>query len=1009
MKKKGLYNSSSCIGFKCKKLNKSALKFYNTKHKFKPSCFNTCVDWTLNVSFLHDKVNYSSKIKGNNLFFKNLEKSALNELTAQGGLKHKNIYESPTFSDLSNLQLKNVNENFDELLNIKFPINNKTFNYMIIDANLAIKENLQNIFLIEFDLMNNNKDNTNSKFLKLLREINHPDREIFFILNGTIHGVNLFTSELKFSVEQRKFIKSIKFKLDTYKKDLMNQKLQHPNSPDKLKIKNTFFAKVLTNTNIGIEFSKPRFDMRNPEKFQTNFNSIVNSKVNINKIYLEVSIPKSFLSSNNYLTTIIDDKFEDNEKDIPDIQLDKFNENISNDKTATSSFNINSTNTNSNINNNTGYNSPSGSTFENMLNNNNNIYSKSSLRNKQINIPALNQNFNLNFLNIKDHLYNSPHLGYSYPSFLQHRQQQHNMMTPDNLSLLFGRSLNNNTNTMNNTFSSSINFSPNFGVNNFNSYLPVSPGGRSYIGPNNQMMFNNFGNNNANNNNLPYPNIPPFELDTNNSMLSRYSENSLFSESYNNNNNLNSPKSVINYPSNYYNVGFSNINNNLGMIKNQSHLSVRSFGRGSFYEGHNFLNNNINNISFNLNINKGYMSPRNVSNLNFTNLNISDDKKIFNGIPTIKKKIMDWENSNSKKDLNNDINKEDKNNNNKDIKISVIKENELDKIQKLNIINKDIFTEFYENTCNYIIFLRNSNIYLNKKDINEYKEISLEKFFKAFQKVSLYGLKMDYLYNNITTSDNNPNINQKVINICYSVTLSSMKISFNNKNIIIKIIDFLISLNKCTNQIKSKIEENYGKDQIININNINNVLNINNNYMEFFPCDKNPGLKIVLKGYSIISIEYIEKKPPHLRQNFYHQIKDIIDILFINKISINNIIGKSFFSIRYTPYNCRSKNNIQTSFVNYYQFKINEERKIGNNKYIDIPLIGMLPLKFNHKFFLEKINKEYHSNNNDISDVMIFVKSLAQNVTNNFIQSNSEHSIDVEYYLNQQININNIN
>ena len=339
MKKKGLYNSSSCIGFKCKKLNKSALKFYNTKHKFKPSCFNTCVDWTLTVSFLHDKVNYSNKIKGNNLFFRTLEKSALNELTSQGGLKNKNIYESPTFSDLSNSQLKNVNENFDELLNIKFPINNKTFNYMIIDANLAIKENLQNIFLIEFDLLNCNKDNSNSKFLKLLREINHPDREIFFVLNGTIHGINLFTSELKFSVEQRKFIKSIKFKLDTYKKDLINQKMQHPNSPDKLKIKNTFFAKVLTNTNIGIEFSKPRFDMHNPEKFQTNFNSIVNSKVNINKIFLEVSIPKSFLNSNNYLT-IIDDKIEENEKEIPDIQLDKFNENISNDKTATSSLNL---------------------------------------------------------------------------------------------------------------------------------------------------------------------------------------------------------------------------------------------------------------------------------------------------------------------------------------------------------------------------------------------------------------------------------------------------------------------------------------------------------------------------------------------------------------------------------------------------------------------------------------------------------------------------------------------
>ena len=985
MKKKGLYNSSSCIGFKCKNLNKSALKFYSTKHKFKPSCFNTCVDWTLTVSFLHDKINYSNKIKGNNLFFRSLEKSTLNELTSQGGLKHKNIYESPTFSDLSNLQLKN-NENFNELLNIKFPINNKTFNYMIIDANLAIKENLQNIFLIEFDLLNNNKDSNNSKFLKLLREINHPDREIFFVFNGTIHGINLFTSELKFSVEQRKFIKSIKFKLDTYKKDLINQKMQHPNSPDKLKIKNTFFAKVLTNTNIGIEFSKPRFDMRNPEKFQTNFNSIVNSKVLINKIYLEVSIPKSFLCSNNYLT-IIDDKIEENEKEIPDIQLDKFNENISNDKTT-------STITNSNINNtNTGYNSPIESNFDNLMNNNNNIYSKSSLRNKQINIPSLNQNFNLNFLNIKDHLHNSPHLGYSYPKFLHNQQQSHNIMTPDNLSLLFGKQhslINNNTlnNINNSTFSSSIHFSPNFGINNFNTYLPLSPGGRSYLGTNNQIMYNNLG---CNNNKINYQNIPPFELDPNNSMLSRYSENSLFSESYNNN--INSPKSVVNYPSNYYHASFSGINN-FGIFNNQSHLSVRSFGRGSFYEGNNFMNN-INNNSFNLNINNGSMSPRNVSNLNFTNftnLNISEDKKIIKGISTIKKKIMDWENSKEKNDLN--INNKDKENN-------IKKESTIHNILMENITKVNYFIDYYENSCNYMIFLRNSGTFLNKKDINIYKDISLNDFFNQFKKVSLFGLKIDYLSINLLSEYNtNSNNNKNVLNVNYSLTLSSFKISFNNKEIILNIIDYLISKNKCTNKLKEKIQENFDKEQITN--------NINNSYLEFFPIDKNTSIKIILEGYIKLTIEFNENKPPHLRNNFYHQIKDIMNILLINNISINNILGKSYFSIRYTPYNCRSKYNIQTSFVNYYQFKINEERKIFSNKYIDIPLVGILPLKFNHKFFLEKINKEYYNNNssnNNISDVMI-VNSLIQNVTNNFIIQGNNNSIDVEYYLNQQINVN---
>ena len=906
-------------------------------------------------------------------------------MTAQGGLKHKNIYESPTFSDLSNNQLKNnENENFDELLNIKFPINNKTFNYMIIDANLAIKENLQNIFLIEFDLLNNNKDNNINKFLKLLREINHPDREIFFVLNGTIHGINMFTSELKFSVEQRKFIKSIQFKLETYKKDLINQKIQHPNSPDKLKIRNTFFAKVLSNTNIGIEFSKPHFDMRNPEKFQTNFNSIVNSKININKIFLEVSIPKSFLSSNNYLTRI-DDKIEENQNQIKDIQLDKFNDNSANEKTA-STFASNN-NTNSNINNN-GYNSPTWSTIENMINNNNNIYSKSSLRNKQLNIPSLNQNFNFNLLNIKEHLYNSPHLGYSFPKF----PQQQNMMTPDNFSLLFGggRSINNN-NTFNNinnsTFSSSFHFSPNFGINNFNNYLPVSPGGRSYIGNNNQIMFNNFNNTN----NKMYQNIQPFELDPNNSMLSRYSENSLFSESCNNN--AKSPRSVINYPSNYYNAGLSNINN-FNVMNNQSHLSVRSFGRASFYEGNNNIFNNVNNMSFNLNVNHGYMSPRNDSNLNFTNLNISDDKKIFNGIPTIKNKIIDWEKTNAEKDIKKDLNSEINN-------VADNKENKKDENNQLNLnLNKtDCFIDYYDGTCNYIVFLRNATPYLNKRYLNNYREINLESFFKAFQKASLSGLKIDFLSNVINEKNNS--INKNVYNICYSLTLSSLEITFHNKDIIMNIIDYLISIKKCSSQIKSKIEENYNyaKDQLINMNNLNSIIAKNNNHMEFYPVDKNNCLKIILRGYSKITIEYSENKPPHLRKSFYQQIRDISNLLSLNNISINNIIGKSYFSVRFTPINCRNKNNIQTSFINYYRFKINEERITHNNKYIDIPVIGMLPLKFNQKFFLEKINKDYHNNNN-IQDYMI-VNRLIQNVTNNIIPNGNGNSFDVEYYLNQ--------
>ena len=60
MKKKGLYNSASCIGFKYNKKKRSSSKYFNKKHKLCPSCFNDCVEWTLNISFTQDKIAYSN-------------------------------------------------------------------------------------------------------------------------------------------------------------------------------------------------------------------------------------------------------------------------------------------------------------------------------------------------------------------------------------------------------------------------------------------------------------------------------------------------------------------------------------------------------------------------------------------------------------------------------------------------------------------------------------------------------------------------------------------------------------------------------------------------------------------------------------------------------------------------------------------------------------------------------------------------------------------------------------
>jgi hypothetical protein len=72
-------------------------------------------------------------------------------------------------------------------MNIKFPIDNSKFNFMIIDANLGISENLNNIFFLEFDLSKTEASNKDK--LKYLREINNEcvEREIFFVLNVIIN------------------------------------------------------------------------------------------------------------------------------------------------------------------------------------------------------------------------------------------------------------------------------------------------------------------------------------------------------------------------------------------------------------------------------------------------------------------------------------------------------------------------------------------------------------------------------------------------------------------------------------------------------------------------------------------------------------------------------------------------------------------------------------------------------------------------------------------------------
>ncbi len=61
----------------------------------------------------------------------------------------------------------------------------------------------------------------------------------------------MFKRDIKFSIETRKFIKSMQFRLETYKQECMKKNNTESNN------KKLFFTKILSNTNVGIEFFKP--------------------------------------------------------------------------------------------------------------------------------------------------------------------------------------------------------------------------------------------------------------------------------------------------------------------------------------------------------------------------------------------------------------------------------------------------------------------------------------------------------------------------------------------------------------------------------------------------------------------------------------------------------------------------------------------------------------------------------------------------------------------------------
>ena len=226
-----------------------------------------------------------------------------------------------------------------------------------------------------------------------------------------------------------------------------------------------------------------------------------------------------------------------------------------------------------------------------------------------------------------------------------------------------------------------------------------------------------------------------------------------------------------------------------------------------------------------------------------------------------------------------------------------------------------------------------------------------------------------------------------MINTTYSPSLSSMEISISNKDIISSILDVLILNKTCPPILKTFFTSNA---QEISPENKTKY-----SYIEYTPFDFLPSLHITLLNFTTLIIEYYENKPPHCRELFIKQIHKIISVFpILNEILLNQLECNSWFSINWTPSKSQNQNTLQTSFITYYQFKYSEESLAKQTKYVEIPIIGILPIKCATKFYLERISLNQVSKSYDT----LILKSSLENVNNLVLSNSSRTSVDVDYY-----------
>lgn len=157
-------------------------------------------------------------------------------------------------------------------------------------------------------------------------------------------------------------------------------------------------------------------------------------------------------------------------------------------------------------------------------------------------------------------------------------------------------------------------------------------------------------------------------------------------------------------------------------------------------------------------------------------------------------------------------------------------------------------------------------------------------------------------------------------------------------------VDDLQIYDNLVNEIMSNQKE-YNHINFTNENNFEYVINEN--------------LKFVLKGKKIL-IDFSETKLPHSRLIMSEELKVIFSSFkAFELIDLSKIEKSSWFCLLWTPIKSSKLSFSSTSFLAYYQFGYTDNEVLcrGYNDYVEIPIIGLLPIKFDEKTWLKKISK----------------------------------------------------